>query len=72
MSKKAEANELAICKRRGHGFALSTAWRQCQWCGTWARELRTTEERMDTPPESEQDPILALRRIAGANKQGKP
>ena len=51
--------ELAICKRRGHnaGPFLETGWSECKWCGLWLREVRTTEEREDAPPEAEQSSI---------------
>ncbi len=57
-------DELAICKRRGHdaGFNLNAGWVQCNWCGTWLREVRTIEEREDEPPEDEQNPLRKLRR----------
>jgi hypothetical protein len=51
-----DANELAICKRRGHdaGLGFRVAWARCKWRGTWLREVRTIEEREDTPPEDQQ------------------
>jgi hypothetical protein len=46
-----------------------------QWCGTWVREVRTIEERVDAPPESEQDVLskltLATRETRQKNKQKK-
>lgn len=55
--------ELEICKVRGHDrFGLGSYWQQCKWCGIWLREVRTTEEREDAPPEDEQDPLIALQR----------
>ena len=55
--------ELEICKVRGHDrFGLGSYWQQCKWCGIWLREVRTTEEREDTPPEDEQHPLIALQR----------
>jgi hypothetical protein len=54
--------ELAICKRRGHDpVCRQTRWMQCMFCGVWLREVRTIEEREDTPPESEQDPFNHIR-----------
>lgn len=43
--------ELAICKRRGHGLkGLSNErWKQCRWCGMWLREVCVIEEREDEP-----------------------
>lgn len=56
-------DELAICRRRGHDFALTPAgqWTQCKWCGIWTREVRTIEEREDNPPKDEQSPFVQLR-----------
>jgi hypothetical protein len=51
------AEELAICKRRGHDTRYATItptdWTQCRWCGMWKREVHTVEEREDEPPEQE-------------------
>lgn len=48
------AEELAICKRRGHNSqGAAYGWAQCKWCGTWLREVTTLEEREDEPPENE-------------------
>jgi hypothetical protein len=57
-----DREELAICKRRGHdpGTGFRLGWVQCKWCGVWLREVRTTEEREDDPPEDERTPYLKL------------
>lgn len=54
-----DANELAVCKRRGHdaGLGMRVAWAQCKWCGTWLREVRTIEEREETPPKDQQSSL---------------
>ncbi len=60
------AEELAICKRRGHdfdGWSLSESWKQCKACGMWVRERRVIEEREDEPPEAELDPVVKLQKI---------
>jgi hypothetical protein len=52
------AEELAICRRRGHDVALCLSqgqWIQCKLCGMWVREV--VEEREDEPPKSEQSPL---------------
>lgn len=56
--------ELAICRRRGHDDKLFPlrGWAQCRWCGMWLREVRTFEEREDTPPEDEQNGLDVLRK----------
>ncbi len=61
------AEELMICKRRGHavGGLVSQHWKQCQWCGTWVREVRTIQEREEDPPEEDLDPMIKLRRHTG-------
>jgi hypothetical protein len=59
------AEELAICKKRGHDTRFSLAseqWDQCKWCGTWLRKVSTIEEREDEPPDSEQSPLVRLRK----------
>jgi len=46
------AEELAICRRRGHHTELPAddkGYVQCQSCGMWLREVCTTEEREDSP-----------------------
>ena len=47
--------EFEICKRRGHkiDFSVLTGWSQCPACAAWVREVTTTEEREDSPPENE-------------------
>ena len=59
------AEELAICKRRGHdaGHFLEHGWAQCRWCGHWLRQVRAIEEREDAPPEDERSPVGALGRL---------
>ena len=57
------AEELAICRRRGHDARLLTEdWSECKWCGMWLREVRTIEEREDEPPEAQQNPLGKLLR----------
>ncbi len=60
------AEELAICRRRGHGAhgGFDAWWSRCKWCGAWVREVRTTtiEEREDDPPPSERSPLDRLDR----------
>jgi hypothetical protein len=59
------ADELAICKRRGHdlfGIGMQDTWRQCKWCGIWIREVHTLEEREDEPPHDEQNPFVKIQR----------
>ncbi len=61
------AEELTICKRRGHSFGswgVSQLWKPCRWCGMWVRERRVMEEQEDAPPESERDPIMQMRNWA--------
>ncbi len=54
--------ELAICRRRSHTVHATTrGWLQCEACGMWLREMRTTEEREDTPPMDEIDPALRTK-----------
>ena len=62
MSKQYNAEEAAICKRRGHkssgvGIMGNGKWGKCEYCGTWAREVTTLEEREDEPPAEEQHPM---------------
>jgi hypothetical protein len=56
------ADELAICKRRGHDSIppFGDGWTQCKWCGIWHRVVRTIEEREDEPPKDEQNPLGKL------------
>lgn len=51
------AEELAICRRRGHPGSQRepNKWRQCPSCGMWLREVVTTEEREHDPPPGEID-----------------
>jgi hypothetical protein len=57
------AEELAICRRRGHGVSLMTeSWIKCKWCGMWLREVRKVEEREDEPPQDQQNPLGKLLR----------
>ncbi len=56
-------DELAICKRRGHADRAYEGWTQCEWCGTWLREIRTIEERADEPPADELDERVKSKRI---------
>lgn len=58
------AEELAICRRRGHDteVGLRNGWALCKWCGIWRRSIETVEEREDMPPEHEQNPLPGLRK----------
>jgi len=62
-----DQEELTVCRRRGHDAStgLFPGWTQCKWCGMWIREVRTLEEREETPPESEQNPLAKLPRKPG-------
>ena len=40
-----DAEELRICRRRGHSPTMGEGWSQCKWCGLWLREKREIEER---------------------------
>lgn len=53
--------EYIICDKRGHDPRPGTGWTQCKWCGIWLREVRTVEEREDTPPEAELNEFLKIR-----------
>ncbi len=67
------AEELAICKRRGHEASLfSYGWSPCKWCGLWLREVRAIEEREDEPPEDEQAPFAKRKKLdlQGGSGQG--
>jgi hypothetical protein len=58
--------ELTICRRRGHAIkVLQENWKQCDACRMWVREVRTTEEREDTPPENEFDPLFNVQVLVG-------
>jgi hypothetical protein len=48
-----DANELRICRQRGHSPTMSDGWSQCKWCGLWRRERRTIEERESEPRSDE-------------------
>jgi hypothetical protein len=62
--------ELAICRRRGHSVrAIADGWAQCKWCGLWLREVRTIEEREDSPPVEELDPLSKLEHRAAERLQ---
>ena len=51
------AEELAICKRRGHkATTMYQYWVQCEACGMWIRDVHTIEEREDDPPPKERYP----------------
>jgi hypothetical protein len=66
--------QLAICKQRGHnarGILSPKDWSQCEFCGMWLREVRTIEERRDTPPEDEQSPFHRLMDVK-KRKEKKP
>jgi hypothetical protein len=58
------ADELAICKRRGHDIAigLRDGWVQCKWCGIWLREVPIIEEREDAPPEAERNRLVEMKK----------
>jgi len=70
--------ELAICKRRGHdaGVWLHQGWVQCKWCEAWLREVRTIEEREDTPPVADQNSLgnlgRGLKRRSGPQGRRRP
>jgi len=57
------AEELAICRRRGHNVdgektpAADAGWQQCESCGMWLRQDSVTVERADTPPRNEIHPF---------------
>ena len=68
------AEELAICRRRGHnlhGLSLGEKWGQCEFCRIWVREVCETEEREDDPPEEDIHPLVILHRqvIARENRR---
>jgi hypothetical protein len=56
------AEEFAVCRRRGHEGPAHEGWTQCKWCGIWLREVRKIEESEDEPPEAELDIRLRVRR----------
>jgi hypothetical protein len=60
------ADELAICKRRGHttpGRLMDHGWMQCEACGMWLRDRVVREEREDDPPEEELDKLVIAGRL---------
>src|SRR5262249_53286548 len=63
--RRVNAEEFAICQRRGHKPAAPAidGWVPCEFCGIWLREVRTVtiETREDQPPEDEQNPLYRLR-----------
>jgi hypothetical protein len=64
------ADELAVCRRRGHDGSpvYGGGWSQCGWCGIWRREVRTFEEREDEPPEDQMAPrVRTARQLARLN-----
>ena len=48
-----DAEELRICRRRGHCRTLDEGWYQFKWCGLWLREKREIEERESEPKADE-------------------
>ena len=58
-----KAEELTICKRRGHNaeVGLRDGWVQCKWCGIWLREVLVLEEREDAPPAGERNQLVELK-----------
>jgi hypothetical protein len=60
-----DAQEQAVCARRGHSTYATPQWQRCKYCGLWYREVRTLEESPHAPPESEQDPRERLKQIHG-------
>ncbi|HUQ93113.1 MAG TPA: hypothetical protein VM120_15635 [Bryobacteraceae bacterium] len=57
-----DAVEAAVCKRRGSHEAWTTrrGWHQCEFCGTWLRNVSTIEERAEDPPLNDQCPLDRL------------
>jgi hypothetical protein len=65
-------DELAICRRRGHGTQIGKRWSRCDSCGFWLRENLTIEEREDEPPEDEMSfETQAARQLAGMEERLK-
>jgi len=66
------AEELLICRRRGHNFSYGetpspcAGWKQCRSCGMWLRHDAAIREREDVPPESEIHPLVPVRRSKSA------
>jgi hypothetical protein len=66
------AEEFAICKRRGHNFrglSVGEKWVQCESCGVWVREVRVPEEREGDPPEEDIHPLVVLLRKLNAREK---
>jgi hypothetical protein len=64
MTGKIDAEELAICRKRGHQpVSPLGGWTQCRFCNLWVREVRTVtlEEREDEPPANEQSLTVRAR-----------
>jgi len=61
------AEELAICRRRGHDFGgaetppTGAGWKQCKSCGMWLRQDSAIREREDEPPQTEINPFEWMR-----------
>ena len=47
------ADELRICRRRGHSRTLGDGWYQCTWCALWLRGKLEIEERESEPQADE-------------------
>jgi hypothetical protein len=56
-----DAEELEVCKRRGHSPLMGKGWSKCEWCGLWMCEIHTIEEREDQPPRDEMESPKAKR-----------
>src|ERR1700722_14502687 len=53
--------EAEICKRRGHSeYPDEKRGSECNFCGTFYREVRSVEERDEEPPIDEQYPRLKI------------
>lgn len=67
------AEELAICRLRGHKTPLLTpgrGWIQCEKCGIWVRIVTATEEREEEPPEGELDlSVISARILDGVQRR---
>jgi hypothetical protein len=48
-----DAEELRICRRRGHSRTLGEGWYPCTWCALWLREKREIDERESKPQAEE-------------------
>jgi hypothetical protein len=66
--------ELVICRRRGHAISIldKEVWARCKACGIWVREVRTIEEREDTPPKNERNLLLEIQRKVGLIPLNEP